>query len=61
VLVEAQVRLGACHADIDQRLGELVVRIGLAKSRLVPHPGVQLDHIHMGWCRRVPGIIPPRA
>jgi hypothetical protein len=37
----------ALCADIDQRLAELVVGIGLAKSRLVPHPGVQFDHIYM--------------
>ena len=60
-LIEAQVRVGACHADIDQRLGGLVVGVDLAKSRLIPDPGVQFDHIAKVICAGACWASSPRA
>src|SRR5437868_3228395 len=45
VLVEANIGIEPGHADIHERLAELVVRVGLAKTRLVPHGVGELDDV----------------
>src|SRR5688572_1655266 len=45
VLVEAQVGREAGHADVHARLGDVVVRVALAKARLAPDIARKLDDV----------------
>ena len=47
MLVEAQVGIESCHADVDEGLAQPIVRVSFAEARLVPHLIRQLDDVDM--------------
>src|SRR6266508_1028748 len=55
VLVEALIGAQACHADVNARLGGIVIRVALPELRLAQHVGRKLDHVDRMVMGHLPG------